>query len=753
MSRTSTTTRVESSTKQPDKYSKSPETRKVPPKPNGRAPKQGREELEQRMLAKLAQSDLDEADAKLMGLKPCTEAQAAKLAPPLQEGMYTDGFQIPYFDPKGKKIADMYRYRNFETVIEKIHTNGFLKGGVTVDEIPKYVQPADTPPRVYFPPVGGIEWEKVMNAPSVPLIITEGEIKAACASKKVYKTLGLGGVWSYGSKARFQKLLPALQDFKWKGREVVIVFDSDLAKNRELVIAESRLARLLSDEGALVKAVRLPTLAGMEKTGFDDFLVKAGTEAFDKLLADTGLYPDLEEMYRLNEEMLLIKHPPLILFYPDENHPADQQWYRMRSVSEVTSSVMSDRKIKIPATTEGGRDKEVPATREWLGWSGRACADSVCYEPGQPQWIGPQFNIWVPWPYEPIKGNVKPMCDLFDALMQNAEPAHRTWLWQWFAYPIQYPGAKLMTAPILWGRTQGTGKSLLGKTIARVYGRNAEIIGSKQLKAEFNSWAQGKQFIVGDEITGNESREHADTLKALITEPTLQLNLKYLSEIQISNKMNFYMSSNHLNALYLSDEDRRYFVHEVPAHDLMKPAKFFDEYGKWLYIDPVNYIIRPESVAAVYWHLLNDVSVTGFDPFAQAPRTKALAAMALANRAPWQEWMRELVKNWKTEWAELRRISARLEGLGSIYVTTEIVHRASKLRFPDLKDQPTERQVRNYMAEAGFENVGQMFSREPEMAPRLWTRDLARHKEIYARGGGTAVVREFVKHFQQEKPK
>ncbi len=59
-------------------------------------------------------------------------------------------------------------------------------------------------------------------------------------------------------------------------RQWVIVYDSDASINRDVVMAESQLARRLSD-GGIVKAVRLPSLNG-KKTALDDYLVAEGPE-------------------------------------------------------------------------------------------------------------------------------------------------------------------------------------------------------------------------------------------------------------------------------------------------------------------------------------------------------------------------------------------------------------------------------------------------------------------------------------------
>lgn len=65
--------------------------------------------------------------------------------------------------------------------------------------------------------------------------MTEGEFKAAAATLAGFPTIGLGGVWSIGSKKRRQFLIPGLDRFVWKSGKLVIVFDSDAYRREDLV--------------------------------------------------------------------------------------------------------------------------------------------------------------------------------------------------------------------------------------------------------------------------------------------------------------------------------------------------------------------------------------------------------------------------------------------------------------------------------------------------------------------------------------
>ena len=154
----------------------------------------------------------------------------------------------------------------------------------------KYESPKGAANRAYFPP----GTRAALADPSLPLIITEGEKKAAKADQDGFACIGLVGVYGWqkgrpknvdGTKSGPRELIPDLAAVAWRGRRVYIAFDSDLIEKTPVVWAQWHLAEALTLAGAEVLAVRIPAAADGSKQGLDDFLVAAGVEAFKKLLA------------------------------------------------------------------------------------------------------------------------------------------------------------------------------------------------------------------------------------------------------------------------------------------------------------------------------------------------------------------------------------------------------------------------------------------------------------------------------------
>lgn len=660
------------------------------------------------MLERLKLSGLAVEDAKRLGVQLCNEEESAKLGLP-RAGV---GFKIPYYTATGELLR-MFRYRYRDTV----ERSGLVKGA----KLPKYAQPKNTPVEVYFPPL--VNWPAVL-ASKDSIVLTEGELKAACATKMGYPTIGLGGVFNFGSKEKHWKLVPALQDIDWNDRDAVIVFDSDAVTNPQVVLAEVRLAKALSNVGARVFIVRLPP-DGKNKVGLDDFLVQKGPVGFSDLVEETREFGLSEALHQLNAEVVYVRHPSMVVELPKDGRPANQPRFNIMRVGEFQNEVYANRRYVV-----NGSGVENSAAKDWVEWPGRFTLDSVVYEPGQDKFIdGQQLNMWEGWGAKPAKGDVSLFTQLLDFVFNGAEPAHRKWFLQWAAYPLQNPGVKLNSAVVLWSLEQGVGKSLLGFTLGRIYGKNYVKVNKKQLDGSFNGWLAMKQFVVGEEVTGGSGREVADVLKDLITGPEVMVNRKYEPEYTVRNCANFFFTSNHQDAFFITGTDRRYFVHEVAD----KPSDaFFKKYDRWF---------KTQVAANALFDYLLHVDLTGFNPMAEAPRTRSRQEMVDAGKSEHGVWIDEL----KTFPDNKLRVGDvvlpfalyTVEDLLALYQPEDAVVRR---RYP-----VTAKAFAAAMKEAGFKMAaeGAAVDTVKGKKQRLWiVRPCAKLEKLDAKGAGEYYVNE-----------
>ena len=559
---------------------------------------------------KLAASGLDARDARLLRVEACS---ADVLDRRLNAAHGRAGLWLPYFELDGK-VNCFGRARFLEP------PPGFAG---LVEKPQKYAQRAGTTNHFYLPPFA--DWRKIAKDVETPVIFTEGELKAAAASKAQLPAIGLGGVYSFLSKGR---LLDDFKWFEWRGRAAYVVFDSDAALKPQVLQAENALAEKLLELEARPYVLRLPGDPDneQEKVGLDDYLVVHGADRFFKLLTESSiLYEGARELFQLNAEVLVIRNPACVLELATDHR---------LSVYEFTRLNYANRRYLKPtgnAKKGAAQYQEVSAPDAWLQWPGRSEVRNCVYKPGEQRIIGRSLNLWRGYGVEPKKGDVGPWRELLDVLFCPDEAASREYFERWLAYPLQHPGTKLTVAVMVWGADTGTGKSMVGETMKRIYGANYAMIGSQQLHSSFNEWAEAKQFIMVEELESSENkRSVADRFKTMITQREVRIERKYISSYVLPDYTNYYFTSNHADSLFIEDKDRRYFIHE--ASQPPAPAKFYDAYVRWL---------DEEGAAALFDYLLR-LDLKGFNPFGHAPETRAKLDMRDIGRSDLAAWVATL---------------------------------------------------------------------------------------------------------------
>jgi len=574
----------------------------------------------QLMLADLARSGLTPEDAAAAGFRYLTAAETAALGPNFSP---LPSLYIPYYtaaDPAAPASAapkwpPFFRVRYLAT------PNGFNR--VTGEKPIRYMQPANSGLCAYWPRAA--PWRTIITDPTQPIIITEGEKKALKACLAGHPTVGLGEVWSFQSTKLGYTLLPDLQQVNWVRRKVVVIYDSDACTNPQVMGALWALAEELARHGALPYIATLSNIYedDTRKTGLDDYL--AAGQDLAPVLAGAQPLTLARALWGINKLAVYVRDPGLIIQRKDNLRlsPAAFKEHAYAALNYAEYKLTPDGKVTLDTTSN-------PAAA-WVRWPLRATVARLTYKPGAPQEVDGEYNVWSGWGAEPKKGTVAPFLTLLGHLFSDAPPEDQAWFLRWLAYPLQHPGTKLFTAAVLYGRRHGTGKSWIGLTMGRIYGRNFSEISQGDLESGFNEWAVGKQFVLGDDVTGSDRRAHADQLKKMITQHEIRINQKYVPSYSIPDCINYYFTSNQPDAFFLEDDDRRYFVHEVTAAPL--PLEFYRDYGAWL---------ADGGAAALFDYLLR-LDLKDFSPTAPALRTAAKAAMTLDSKGDLGEWVARLL--------------------------------------------------------------------------------------------------------------
>ena len=221
--------------------------------------------IEEKLEQELIDSGIPVHNQKFLNYRNVSREEAFQLV-----GMRLSGWVVLYKDIHGQPYLN-----NGEPFYRLKPDTGQLTG----DKPAKYLSSKDSGCRPYFSPF--LETNQIKEVRD--LIITEGEKKTDSLTLHGFPTIGIAGVDCWRDR-RSNGMLPELEQIKWRGRNVFILFDSDVVTKDPVKRALKALSSVLNEKGANVRVTTLPCNLDGTKNGADDFLVKYGKEALSHLL-------------------------------------------------------------------------------------------------------------------------------------------------------------------------------------------------------------------------------------------------------------------------------------------------------------------------------------------------------------------------------------------------------------------------------------------------------------------------------------
>lgn len=161
-------------------------------------------------------------------------------------------------------------------------------------------------------------WSWVAKHSEIPIILTEGEKKAACLLSLGFVAIALPGIWMGRVKNQetgINYLHPDLMPMVSKGRKFIILFDNDeKPSTRHAVhLATVMTGKVISAAGASCSVASLPE--GSPK-GVDDFVTANGKRALSLIAKILDRAPALKDYLRKSRKKtwgLSKKYPPNVL--------------------------------------------------------------------------------------------------------------------------------------------------------------------------------------------------------------------------------------------------------------------------------------------------------------------------------------------------------------------------------------------------------------------------------------------------------
>jgi hypothetical protein len=187
-------------------------------------------------------------------------------------------------------------------------------------------------------------------------------------------------------------------------------------------------------------------------------------------------------------------------------------------------------------------------------------------------------------------------------------------------------------------RVKGVGKDTFVAPVIRALGKhNCKDVAADVLTNNFNSYLDGKKLIIFQEIMDFVDKgKVSNSLKPVLAAPpdTLTINQKHLKEYEIPNIVQAIFFSNHMTAMHIEDDERRYFCLLSECGRLeKKEAK------------PIWQWYRQGGYEAVMHYLLTR-DVSQFEPHDQPPITQFHKDLVISSRTELETKIRDIIEDY-----------------------------------------------------------------------------------------------------------
>jgi primase-polymerase (primpol)-like protein len=274
------------------------------------------------------------------------------------------------------------------------------------------------------------------------------------------------------------------------------------------------------------------------------------------------------------------------------------------------------------------------------------------------------YNIWTPIDRSVPPGDASLFLEHVDYLFRSDAGRFLDWL----SHIEQKPGELPHFGWIHISDRHGTGRNWISSVIARLWpgcaAINFDLSGT--LRNGFNDRLSCKLIAVVDEIQeggSNAKWDNAETMKRLVTEEYREINPKFGRKREEFNACRWLIFSNHISALPLDEQDRRFNV--VRCEALPHPPEYYTRlYGA---------LKEPAFIAGVA-RLLGSRDLTRFNPGAHAVMNESKEAVIAASRSEADEILADLVRNWPADIIHASTIGELITGLPGGKITRAHSH-------------------------------------------------------------------------------
>ena len=356
-----------------------------------------------------------------------------------------------------------------------------------------------------------------------------------------------------------------------------------------------------------------------------------------KLTPDETLEQEQDLVAELNKKHAVVMVGGKCLIANEQVNPAF-------GYPDITFSSQADFLARYLNRPVGRGQKRTTAGKVWLAHPNLRQYEGIVFAPGEE--VPGYLNLDKGCAVQPQKGD----CSRFLEHVQNnickGDEEIGNYLIAWMADAVQNRARRTGIAVVLRGR-EGTGKGVFCNQFGSLFGPHfTQVTQAGHLTGHFNSHLKDKLIVYADEAFWAGDKKAEGVLKALITEDTIQIEMKGKDVITFRNHIRLLISSNQDWIVPAGNEARRFFVIDVGEARVQDQAYFGSV------IDQMN-----NGGKEALLHYLLEYDLSGI-ALGSPPQTQALQDQKTYSASPVQNWWLERLidghtmsegNNWVTE--------------------------------------------------------------------------------------------------------
>ena len=332
---------------------------------------------------------------------------------------------------------------------------------------------------------------------------------------------------------------------------------------------------------------------------------------------------------------------------------------QLREFKNRTANVRHE--IPDPTQREPDRVKLDAVWKSWLVNTDRRAAEGTTYVPTSGRIYTDESGLdWVNEAHMPeFPAGAGGSLDVFHEHIEYLFPVgeEREWFIGWMAFTLQKPNIRCKVTPLHVAVAHGTGRGWVVELMSKLLGQwnvkktKMETLAGEGSGGGYHEYLNNSLLCAIEEAReGGRRFSVSDRVRDLLTENMLEINLKYGGKNTKRVFTNFFLMSNHPDALVLTKEDRR--INVLSGPDVPRDREYYDRLYGWLETD---------GVGALY-HWLHARDLTGFN-WVRSMETGARTRMIENNRTETETLFWELMSEPPHPAMTLRQITRELQKL------------------------------------------------------------------------------------------